>query len=139
MFSVLYLCIVAIKFAWGELVVFSWYRMLDDECFFDCLDPRFNRNEVGGSPSAQKKKLQVLKHYHQGDTTTSTYLANTQLEELIHYYTGYTLLELLIWHVLNISEFEQKDEISISKDESKYEVPQHENARLTPRKKCMDH
>jgi hypothetical protein len=32
-------------------------------------------------------------------------------------------------------EFEQKDEISISNDESKYEVPQHENAMLTPRKK----
>jgi hypothetical protein len=80
MFSVLYLCIVAIKFAWGELVVFSWYRMLDDECFFDCLDPRFNRNEVGGSPSAQKKKkLQVLKHYHQGDT----------------------LLQVHIWQILN--------------------------------------
>jgi hypothetical protein len=34
-------------------------------------------------------------------STTSTYLANTKLEVPKHYYTGYTLLELQIWHVLN--------------------------------------
>jgi hypothetical protein len=70
-------------------------------------------------------------------STTSTYLANTQLELLKHYYTCYTIriTDLACTQL----EFEQKDEISISNDESKYEVPQHENAMLTPRKKCMDH
>jgi hypothetical protein len=51
-------------------------------------------------------------------STTSTDLANTQLDALKHYYTDVTY---------------------ISKDESKYEVSQHENSMLTLKKKCMDH